>query len=65
MLINNVDATLCNNHLPIVSAGGLELPPKVCALPVNHAGPHADNCGAVWLDIAGHMRSLERRGEAI
>ena len=65
MLINNVDATLCNNHLPIVSAGGLELPPKVCTLPVNHSGPHADNFGAVWLDIRGHMRDLERRGEAI
>ena len=64
MLVKTVDLTLCNNHLPIVSSGGLELPPKVCTLLANHAGPHRDDCGAVWLDITGHMRDLERRGEA-
>ena len=55
-----VDLGLCHSHLPVLTQGGVELPPKVCIREKGHTGPHSDG-SAVWLNIVHHNNVLDRR----
>ena len=51
----------CGQMLPIVSSGGIELPPKKCFLLWGHPGVHRSDDGGVWLNLAEHNKNLETR----
>lgn len=50
----------CGNVMPVVSAGGIELAPKVCTLPWGHNGNHSDG-SAKWYNMSRHIQNLETR----